>query len=205
MIVCPPMYVKRDGVQYRVDGIQMNKIYLRSQHQKDFTVDVSLGNLVQQDYHPITLAQWTDSPYSVIGGVLGIEPNEVPTFRPDEVNLKECQMAGIYEINLHKLSKINLPSAVLGSLYLPIVEAVLTRVPAKELFQGIKTLFGYEIPKVQVNYLSSGYMMNVPFERLLYRVMERCGDIIIDEEGDVLISSKIDIQAEKRRRGIATR
>jgi hypothetical protein len=170
------MYVKRDGVQYRVDGVMLNQVFMHSQHDKSFALDVSTGTLVSQKYHPITLARYTLESNRVIKGILKTHLNN-EDFESSWLQLENLKLVQAYEVSLHMLAGLKVPSSVVPMLYLPIIEAFIVRVPAKELYQGIKTMYDFEAPKMQVNYLSQGYLMEGTLQELLWRVMEHVGDV----------------------------
>jgi len=174
MIVTPPTYVKRDGIQYRVDGVSGNYVFLWSQHNKGFVLDVSLGTLVAKNYHPVTLAMATLSPKSVIEGILGPGTCETPwDYHTAFWTSDKLKILKGYSTNLSKLLVVDCPDSVLPLRCIPIVEAMLMRVPAKELHQGIKSLYSIDIPKVTVNYLSGGYMMSLTLEELLTKARDQ--------------------------------
>jgi len=173
MIVTPPTYVKRDGVQYRIDGVEDNFVFLWSQHGKGFVLSVDLGSLIQKNYHPVSLAMATLRPLSVINGVLKTTSFDCAVnLMADEIDTRDMLVLDSYSRKLGNLLGLDVPCSVASWKQLPIVEAIVTRVPAKELYQGVKLLYGIEIPKVTVNYLGGGYLMSITLEELLSQVQE---------------------------------
>jgi len=169
MLVTPPTYVKKDGVQYRVDGVSGNYVFMWSQHNKGFVFDVSTGSLISQDYHPVTLASRTFKSKKVLEGILGAGATDYPhEFSGAEgMTMDTVRKLKSFSMNLSKLTHLSVPCSVLGVQFLPIVQALLSGVPAKELVQGIKSLYDYDVPKIVVNYLSGRYQMPFKLERLL--------------------------------------
>jgi len=173
MMVTPPTYIKRDGIQYRVDGVHENKVFLWSQFDKSFVLDVSLGTLIQQAYHPSNLVQYTLQSWKVCYGIFGEEWSTADhgmSWREGDV--RALRMAKEYVLRLSRLVTLHIPCSVVSITLLPIIEAVIVRVPAKEFHQGIKSLYGVDIPKVQVNYLSKGYQMECSLEELVCKVRD---------------------------------
>lgn len=174
MMVVPPTYVKRDGVQYRVDGVHHNCVFMFSQHQKCFVLDARLGTMFAKSYHPITLATFTKDPKLVINGVLGTDAcaDRYDFCAYELLSVEALKKAKTYSTNLSKLLNLDIPRSVLNLSLIPILGALVERISAKELHQGVKTLLGVDIPKVTVNYLSGGYLIEggVTVENLLYMV-----------------------------------
>jgi len=188
LIVTPPTYVKRDGIQYRVDGVLDNTIFLWSQHSRGFVLDSSLGTMISQNYHPVTLAIHTPRPQKVVEGILGGGNYRYRTdFHTSMSAQSNLNLLKNYSTNLSKLANVDEPSSVLRVRCLPVVEAIISRIPAKELYQGVKSLYGIEIPKVTVNYLSGGYQMPWTLEELLRKVQEQ-GRIHLDVGVDMVDS-----------------
>jgi len=169
MLVTPPTYVKKDGVQYRVDGVSKNFVFIWSQHNKGFVFDVSTGSLIANDYHPVTLASRTYRSKDVLEGILGqgstLHPHEFSD--AGQMSTDTLRKLRGFSMRLSKLTNLDVPCSVLKLHLLPVVEALLNGVPAKELNQGIKSLYDFDVPKIVVNYLNGGYQMPFTLERLL--------------------------------------
>lgn len=169
MLVTPPTYVKRDGVQYRIDGVAENFVFMWSQHNQGFVVDIRGGSLMAKNYHPVTLASFTYESKQVLEGILGKDRVAYPHqyTGADDMSMDTVRFLKTNSTRLGKLIDMNLPRSVVHYSYMPIVDAILRKVPAKEFMQGKKSLYDLEIPKVVVNYLSDGYLMPMTLERLL--------------------------------------
>lgn len=183
MLVVPPTYVKRDGIQYRIDGVSGNFVFMHSQHGKNFVMNIGTGSLLLKNYHPITLATVADMPIEVIEGVLddfvGFEG--MKGFTSKYFTLESMKVANQYLVNLSRLLDLSC-RGVLSVHLIPIVEAMVRGVPARELHQGIKSLYSVDIPKVVVNYLSGGYQMELTLEELLRMVREEGSfNLVVDE------------------------
>jgi hypothetical protein len=185
MLVAPPTFVKRDGVQYRIDGVSGNFVFLWSQHNSGFVVDVRGGSLIAKNYHPVTLASFTFRSKEVLEGMLGKGHPQYPHqfTGAEHHDMETVRLIKTGSTRLGKLLELDVPCSAIPYGYMPIIDAMLRKVPAKEFSQGIKSLYDFEIPKVVVNYLSGGYIMPYPLEGLLRLVMgERALRPGVDDE-----------------------
>lgn len=169
MLVTPPTYVRRDGVQYRVDGVAKDFVFMWSQHNQGFVVDIRGGSLMAKNYHPVTLASFTFRSKEVLEGILGEGKVQYPHQYngADDMSMDTVRFLKTNSTRLSKLIDMDVPCSIARYSLMPIVDAVLRKVSAKEFMQGIKSLYGLEIPKVTVNYLSGGYLMPFTLEKLL--------------------------------------
>jgi len=152
MMLIPPTYVKRDGQQLRMDGVHHNWVFMLDTRSNGYVLNVREGSLLKLQYHPIDLAFKTRQPKLVWEGMcVKLEK------RRYLVNLEFVRESRNYVENLDLLGALRIPQAIVPTSYIQIVEAFVRKVPAKELYQGVKTVFNIELPKMIQSYLNGGY------------------------------------------------
>jgi len=166
MILTSPTFVKRNGERFRVDGIHANCVFMQNYHMKGVMLDLSTGVLQSLDYHPFTLLRHTYCPRTVCKH-LGISAEIGPG------SLEFIKTLRKYEGKLQELASCGDGLNVLYPSVFPVLEALITGVSAKEIYQGTKTAFDYEVPKLIVNYLSGGYQTEILIEVILRQVCDQ--------------------------------
>lgn len=169
MMVTPPFVVKRDGTLYRIDGISNDTLFMTCLRKKGYVLDVTTGLLICQNYHPARLLTSTCLPEQEKSRLLPVVGSSL------RGHLDLSDALRVYESKLEELNKIDFPKAIVPSRFLPILGGFVKGVDGVKMFQGIKTAFGFEIPKVTVNYLTGGYHMQYSLEELVLRVMDHAG------------------------------
>lgn len=154
MMLTPPTYVKRDGRQLRMDAVHRNGVFLTDNQYGGLILDITTGSVLQLNYHPIDLVRRTRSPATVFRSMGMIDFDELSA----KVTLRMAELGRQYVTSLHKLSGVSEPCAVVPPKFIQLIEAFVKGVPTKELYQGAKTAFGLELPKMTKNYLNGGYL-----------------------------------------------
>jgi len=152
-MLIPGTHVRRDGRQLRMDAVHRNDVFLYDTQFGGLRLDITTGTTFRFNYHPYDLVFKTRDPSRILAW-LRVSRSEEESGR---VTLSYVRQAQEYMSNIHKLSAIEVPETVIPSYYIQLVEAFVQGVPTEKLFQGVKTAFGIELPKMIQNYLNGGY------------------------------------------------
>jgi hypothetical protein len=151
MMLTAPVFIKRDGDRFRLDGLDGNDVFLHNHQMGWCKLDITLGVIQEIEYHPLVLAMQTKSPDDVLQWIIGMTQDDM------KKRLNVYTAYERYEKYQWKLETLDSPWNVVPTKYVPVISAFVTKTPAKEIFQGIKAAHGFEAHDIMINYLNDGY------------------------------------------------
>lgn len=157
MLLLPGTYVKRDNVVFKVHGLDGDFVYLTNHHLKTCRLDLRLGMLRPFNYVPYELAEKTGQLEALISIM----------FPDQEEGMRSVFVQSDYERADHQFDKCWKLECYLNDFYQPILLGMIRNIDAKELHQGVKSVYGFEIPKMMVCYLTNGYHFDGTVECLI--------------------------------------